>query len=222
MSSSAPSTPPQLSPTRGEGERTLVKVCGVCDLAGGRAAAAAGVDLIGFHFCSSRRRVSPEEARRIVDGLDRRPLVVGVFIDQPEAEVARGADLLGLDLVQLHGSETPGFRSPRPVVKALKVRDGVVPDAAAWPDPVLLDSWSPDQRGGTGLTWDWEAARALVASRRVLVAGGLHPGNVGDVVRRLRPHGVDVSSGVESAVRVKDADRVRAFVQAVRDADGER
>ena len=214
MSSRAPSPP----------TRTLVKVCGVCDAAAGRAAAAAGADLIGFHFCPSPRRVSPEEARRIVDGLDqdRRPLLVGVFIDPPEAEVAHVAGLVGLDLVQLHGSEAPGFRSPRPVVKALKVRDGVVPDAAAWPDPILLDSWSPDQRGGTGVAWDWEAARALVASRRVLVAGGLHPGNVGNVVRRLRPHGVDVSSGVESAVRVKDAERVRAFVQAVRDADDER
>ncbi|TMC06850.1 MAG: phosphoribosylanthranilate isomerase, partial [Chloroflexi bacterium] len=86
---------------------------------------------------------------------------------------------------------------------------------------ILLDSWSPDQRGGTGRAWDWEAARALLARRRVIFAGGLHPGNVGDVVRTFRPHGVDVSSGVESAVRVKAVDRVRAFVQAVREADGE-
>jgi phosphoribosylanthranilate isomerase len=157
----------------------------------------------------------------MVQALDRRPGLVGVFIDQPEAEVAQVADFVGLDWVQLHGSEPPGFRAPRPVVKALKVRDGVLPDADGWPDPILLDSWSSDQRGGTGRTWDWDAARALLAARRVIVAGGLHPGNVGGVVRTLRPHGVDVSSGVESAVRVKDVDRVRAFVQAVREADGE-
>jgi phosphoribosylanthranilate isomerase len=153
--------------------------------------------------------------------MDERPALVGVFIDQPEAEVAQIADFVGLDVVQLHGSEPPGFRSPRPVVKALKVRDGAVPEVDDWPDPVLLDSWSADQRGGTGRTWDWEAARALLARRRVIFAGGLHPGNVGEVVRRYRPHGVDVSSGVESAVRVKDPDRVRAFVQAVRDADAD-
>ena len=204
---------------------SLVKICGVCDAGALVAAAEAGADLVGFHFCSSRRRVTPEAARAMVgelDGLAGRPRLVGVFIDQPEDEVERVAELVGLDAVQLHGSERPGFRTRRPVIKALKVRDGAVPDAAGWPDPILLDSWSPDQRGGTGHTWDWEAARALLASRRVIVAGGLTPANVGEVVRSFRPHGVDVSSGVESEVRVKDHDRVRAFVQAVRDADGER
>jgi phosphoribosylanthranilate isomerase len=200
---------------------TEVKICGICDADAARTAAEAGADLVGFHFCSSLRRISPEAAHAIVEALDVRPRLVGVFIDQPEAEVRQVADFVGLDLVQLHGSEPPGFRAPRAVLKALKVRGGAVPDADDWPDPILLDSWSPDQRGGTGRAWDWEAARELLARRRVIFAGGLHPGNVGGVVRAYRPHGVDVSGGVESAVRVKDPDRVRAFVQAVRDADAE-
>jgi phosphoribosylanthranilate isomerase len=195
---------------------TLVKICGICDLAAARAAADAGADLLGFHFCDSIRRISPEDAHAIAAGLDRRPPLVGVFIDQPEEEVAQIAGYVGLDFVQLHGSEKPGFRSPRPVIKVLKVRDGAIPDAAQWADPVLLDSWSADQRGGTGLTWDWDLARELVARRRVIVAGGLNPANVGQVVRRLRPYGVDVSSGVEAEPRTKDPDRMIAFVQAVR------
>lgn len=198
---------------------TLVKICGICDAAAARAAAEAGADLIGLHFCSSPRRVTPEEARTIVTAVERPPRLVGVFMDQSEAEVEQVAGFVGLDVVQLHGSEQPGFWCSRPVLKALKVRDGTVPDADGWPDPVLLDSWSPDQRGGTGRAWDWAVAQALIARRLVFVAGGLEPGNVGAVVRKFRPHGVDVSSGVEAALRVKDPVLVRAFVQAVRDAD---
>jgi phosphoribosylanthranilate isomerase len=198
---------------------TLVKICGICDAEAARTAAEAGADLIGLQFCSSRRRISPEEGRSIVNSLDRRPQVVGVFIDQSEAEVEQVAAYVGLDLVQLHGTEPPAFRSSRPLIKALKVRDGVVPGDREWPGAILLDAWSADQRGGTGRTWDWQLARSLVARRPVILAGGLNPGNVGDVVRSLRPYGVDVSSGVESAVRTKDPELVRAFVQAVREAD---
>lgn len=199
---------------------TQVKICGVCDPTAAQAAVDAGADLLGFHFCSSPRRVTALEAREIVATLaEPRPRLVGVFIDQLEAEVEEVVELVGLDLIQLHGSEPAGFRSSRPVLKALKVRADQVAASGAWPDPILLDSWSRDQRGGTGRTWDWEAARPLLASRRVFVAGGLNPGNVGEVVRRYRPYGVDVSSGVEAAVRVKDPDLIRAFVQAVREAD---
>jgi phosphoribosylanthranilate isomerase len=196
-----------------------VKICGICDAAGATAAVEAGADLIGFHFCSSQRRVTPEEAKAIVDTLSLRPTIVGVFIDQDADEVRQMADFVGLDLLQLHGSESPGFDAGRPVMKVLKVRDGHVPDAEGWPDPLMLDSWSADQRGGTGQVWDWELARPLLAARKVFIAGGLEPGNVGKVVSGFKPYGVDVSSGVESSVRVKDPDRVRAFVHAVRLAE---
>jgi phosphoribosylanthranilate isomerase len=196
-----------------------VKICGICDLDGARAAVEAGADLIGFHFCDSARRVSPEEARGIVDELSVRPRIVGVFIDEDPAEVRRIAELVDLDLVQLHGSEPAGFAAGRPVMKVLKVREGQVPDAGEWPDPVMLDSWSADQRGGTGRAWDWKLARPLLQSRRVFIAGGLQPGNVGKVVSDFKPYGVDVSSGVESRVRVKDPEKMRAFVRAVRFAE---
>ena len=196
-----------------------VKVCGICDLEGAQAAAEAGADMIGFHFCDSPRRVSPDEVGAILDELRVRPRIVGVFIDESPDEVRRIADLLDLDLLQLHGSERPGFEAGRPVMKVLKVREGRVPDADAWPDPIMLDSWSADQRGGTGQTWDWDLARPLLSSRKVFIAGGLEPGNVGTVVREFKPYGVDVSSGVEARVRIKDPAKVRAFVHAVRLAE---
>ena len=196
-----------------------VKICGICDAAGAAAAIEAGADLLGFHFCSSDRRVTPEEAKAIIDGLSLRPTIVGVFIDQDAGEVRDIAEFVGLDLLQLHGSEPPGYDAGRPLMKVLKVKDGQVPDAGPWPDPIMLDSWSADQRGGTGQTWDWESARELLATRNVFIAGGLQPGNVSKVVSAFKPFGVDVSSGVESAVRVKDPDKVRAFVHAVRIAE---
>ncbi len=199
-----------------------VKICGICDYDTAATAAAAGADLIGFHFCPSQRRVTPEEAKAIIDAMDVRPRVVGVFIDQDVAEVRQIADFVDLDLVQLHGSEAPGFDPGRPVMKVLKVRDGAVPDASSWDDPIMLDSWSSDQRGGTGRTWPWDAARELLRTHQVFVAGGLEPGNVGTVVREFRPYGVDVSSGVESAVRVKSAQKIAAFIRAVRLAEQER
>jgi phosphoribosylanthranilate isomerase len=196
-----------------------VKICGICDAAGAEMAAESGADLLGFHFCSSDRRVTPEEAKAIIDGLAVRPKIVGVFIDQSEDEVREVATFVGLDLLQLHGSEPPGFDAGKPVIKVLKVRDGAIPGADDWPDPIMLDSWSADQRGGTGRTWDWDRARPLLSRRRVFIAGGLEPGNVGKVVSGFKPYGVDVSSGVESSLRVKDPDKVRAFLHAVRLAE---
>ncbi len=202
---------------------TLVKICGICSAEDALAATALGADLLGFHFCPSRRQLSAEAAAEIVSVLPRgRPKLVGVFIDAGEDLVRETSDAVGLDLIQLHGSEPRGFAAPRPVIKALKVRAGKVPDPADWPDPLLLDSWTADSRGGSGEAWDWAVGRELIGGRRVFVAGGLTPHNVGRAVRQLRPYGVDVSSGVERQVRRKDPELVRAFVQAVRDADAER
>ena len=196
-----------------------IKICGICDLESARIATEAGADLIGFHFCDSSRRVTPDDAKAILDELGVHTRVVGVFIDETPEEVRQIAEYLDLDMVQLHGSEAPGFDAGRPIIKALKVRDYVVPQADAWPDPIMLDSWSADQRGGTGRTWDWAAARPLLRTREVFIAGGLEPGNVGKVVSELKPYGVDVSSGVEARVRVKDAEKVSAFIRAVRLAE---
>lgn len=198
--------------------RTRVKVCGVCSPQDAELALEAGADLLGMHFCSSLRQIPVEAGQEIARAVRGRATVVGVFIDAGADEIARVADAVGLDLVQLHGQEPPAEYA-RPVIKALKVRDGRLPDVSAWPDPILLDSWSADGRGGTGRTWSWESARGLAARRDVMIAGGLTPENVGALVAAIRPYGVDVSSGVESEVRRKDPELMRRFVQAVRDAE---
>jgi phosphoribosylanthranilate isomerase len=198
---------------------TRVKICGICDVASGIGAVEAGADLIGFHFCSSPRQITPEQARRIIDALPRRPVLVGVFIDPTRQAVDEIAQQCDLDLVQLHGDEPVGFSCDRPLMKVLKVRDGRIPSASGWPDPIMLDAWSADGRGGTGRSWDWELARPLMEQRQVFIAGGLDTSKAEQVVRRYRPYGVDVSSGVESQLRVKDPTLMKAFVQAVRRAD---
>src|ERR1700674_4698230 len=111
-----------------------VKICGLCSAADAAMAAESGADLLGFHFCSSQRRVTPEEAKAIIDDLAVRPKIVGVFIDQSEDEVGQIADFVGLDLLQLHGSEPRGFHAGKPVIKVLKVKDGQIPGADDWPD----------------------------------------------------------------------------------------
>src|SRR4029077_7583449 len=115
-----------------------VKICGICDSAAAQSAVEAGADLLGFHFRRSEGRVSPDEVKAIVEGLTVRPTIVGVFIDQDPAEVRQIAEFVGLDLLQLHGSEAPGFDAGVPVMKVLKIKDDSVPDASAWPDPIML------------------------------------------------------------------------------------
>jgi phosphoribosylanthranilate isomerase len=203
---------------------TAVKICGIGDRLSALAAVAAGADLLGFHFCSSSRRISPEAARDIVAEVraqpGRVPEIVGVFIDPTEGEVEATVRLVGLDRVQLHGKEEPGFRASRPIVKVLRVRETGIDGDDSWPDPIILDSWSADGRGGTGRTWRWDLAEALARRRAVILAGGLTPDNVADAVRTLRPYGVDVSSGVEAGIPGrKDPALLTAFVRAVRRID---
>jgi len=202
---------------------TRIKICGVTRPQDASAAAAAGADLIGIHLCPSRRQVGLEQALEIVAALDPgdRPELVGVFIDPSPREVEDACAALPLDWIQLHGNETAGQPYPRPVIKAIKVRDGVVGDERGWPDPLLLDAWTQDSRGGSGQTWDWDLARPLLGRRQVYLAGGLKPATVAALVTRLRPYGVDVSSGVERDPGRKDPDLIAAFVQAVRGVESD-
>ena len=198
----------------------LVKICGITRIQDAEAAVTAGAAAIGFIFWpKSPRFIDPHRARRIAAALPPFVTPVGVFVNQPLAYVNGVAGLVGLGAVQLHGDETPEFAAAvtRPVMKAVSIgRD----ETGAWPSRVrlLLDVHDPVARGGTGRTIDWTAAADLAARREVLLAGGLTPDNVADAVARVRPFGIDVSSGVERAPGIKDHQRLRALFEAVHDS----
>jgi phosphoribosylanthranilate isomerase len=195
----------------------LIKICGITRADDAEAAVAAGADAIGFIFWpNSPRFIDPFRAKKIAAGLPPFVTPVGVFVNQPEAYVSGVAKLVRLGAVQLHGDESMAFAAAIgvPVIKALKLGDRRLD---AWPagTMVLLDADDPVRRGGTGQTIDWAAAATVAARRKVLLAGGLTPENVADAIARVRPFGIDVSSGVERAPGIKDHRRLRALFEAV-------
>jgi len=203
----------------------LVKICGITRLEDAEAAVAAGARALGFVFWpESPRFVDPHRARAIVKALPPFVTTVGVFVNQPVEYVNGVASLACLSAVQLHGDETieDAARMMRPVMKAIGVTTATVEHAAdAWPARVtmLLDVHDPRRRGGTGRTIDWTVAAALAARRRTMLSGGLTPDNVAEAVARVRPFGIDISSGVERSPGVKDHARIRALFEVVHDID---
>ena len=211
---------------------TKVKVCGLSEIEHALAAGKAGADFLGLVFAPSKRRVSLEKALSLVEAvhsLRPRPAIVGVFVNSPVQEVNQIADSCQLDLVQLSGDETQEYcqQIERPVIKAIHVSRGWsaeellahLENSQLRPgsrSPIyLLDTLVKHQHGGTGQSFAWEIAREATAKFPVIIAGGLHPKNVDQVVARLRPWGVDVSSGVETD-GVKDVEKIRCFIKAVR------
>ncbi len=191
-----------------------VKICGITRPEDALLAEKAGADAIGLIFASSKRRVSLAQAARILGAAGSFITRVGVFRDQPLAQVRELARILRLDAVQLHGAEDEAYalalRDEVRVIKAvsfspLLTREGLLGFPA---DAILLDGSSP----GSGEPFDWRWAKGLRGLPRLILAGGLTPETVEQGIRALEPYGVDVASGVEAAPGVKDAEKVRRFV----------
>jgi phosphoribosylanthranilate isomerase len=198
----------------------FIKICGITNAADAKAAVDCGADAVGFIFWpSSPRFVEPEMARSIVAALPASVAAVGVFVNQPVGHVNDVAARVGLRAVQLHGDEPEAFAAEvsRPVIKAFALKSDSVADVARWPKNVtlLVDAHDPVRRGGTGTTADWAAAADLARHRRVILAGGLNPENVVEAITRVRPYGIDVSSGVERSPGVKDHTRLAALFNAI-------
>jgi len=201
-----------------------VKICGITSPADALAAIDAGANLLGFNFYKkSPRYITEAAAAKIRRRIPSRVQTVGIFVNAPPADVAELCRSLKLDLAQLHGDESPQtvaeVARTLPVIKAFRVEPEFplstldeYPEAFAY----LFDAATTDQYGGTGRTTEWDVARRAALTRRIILAGGLKVGNVGEAVRIVRPYAVDVASGVESKPGKKDHARMRDFVQAVR------
>ena len=210
---------------------TMVKICGITNLADALAARTAGADALGFNFYPrSPRFIEPAQARQIIAQLPPGVLTVGVFVNEAEpAHVAALAKTAGVTAIQLHGDESPEYcrsvaahRALPFVIKAIRTDAQFTPEQALRYREhfILLDAYSPQAHGGTGLVCDWSLARRTCELMpRLFLAGGLTPENVGAAIAEVRPFAVDVCSGVESAPGVKDLAKVRAFLAAARAAD---
>ena len=204
--------------------RTRVKICGITRTQDARAAADAGADAIGLVFYPpSPRYLSVERAVEIRDALPPFVQTVALLVNADAAQIAQVIGRVHPAMLQFHGDETPEFCAQfgLPFVKACRVRPGV--DALAYLQPYsraaawLLDSFVPEY-GGVGESFDWSLVPQQ-RSRPLILSGGLERGNVARAIRAVRPWGVDVSSGVESAKGIKDAAKMSAFIAEVRNAD---
>jgi phosphoribosylanthranilate isomerase len=200
-----------------------VKVCGLTRLEDALLAEACGAHAVGFIFYApSPRAVEPQTAARIAGALHPYTVKVGVFVNETPARMNELAALCGLDRIQLHGGEPYALLAQldRPAYRAFKLKDEAdLAAAQAAPDATLmLDTHDPHLHGGTGRPFDWEWARVLGASRRVILAGGLSADNIAHALAVARPAAVDVSSALEAAPGRKDPRKLEAFFAALRTA----
>ncbi len=215
---------------------TRIKICGIKTEEHGLAAAGAGTDFMGLVFAPSPRQVNVSEARKIITAVRNAGhaiKTVGVFVNTPLATIISVAGRLDLDWVQLSGDEPPAFcrELGLPVIKVVRVSKVYRPEDILkhmeYTDRLLggqehiflLDSNAREKYGGIGKKFDWKQAKAITERFPVIVAGGLTPENVGQAIETIHPWGVDVSSGVEITRGVKDVEKIKKFIQAVRRLD---
>lgn len=200
-----------------------VKICGITNIEDAEAAIRFGADALGFIlYGKSPRYIDPVHAGRIMRALPPFVVKVGVFVNETLEEVRRIREEASLDRVQLHGDETPEYckKLGGGVIKAFRIRalsdiERLAPyNLSAY----LLDTYKEGVPGGTGETFNWEIAVEASLERRIILSGGLNPGNVGAAVKTVRPYAVDVSSGIEALPGKKDLEKMKKFIEEAKNA----
>lgn len=202
--------------------RTRIKICGITRPEDARYVAGCGADAIGLVFYpDSPRNVTVAQAQNIVGALPAFVSVVGLFVNAEKATIEQVLNDVALDVLQFHGSEEASYCESfnRPYLKALQVKPkmDIKQAIALYPNAqgILLDAWHKTLAGGTGEAFDWDLLKGLEQNNRIILAGGLKPANVAEAIKQVKPYAVDVSSGVESAPGVKEADKIKQFINEV-------
>jgi phosphoribosylanthranilate isomerase len=196
-----------------------VKICGITNLADAMAAVDLGADALGFvFFQKSPRYISYSDAASIIKKLPSFTTTIGVFVDEKPEQIEKKIGLTGIDVVQLHGNEPPEACSfSRRIIKAIRVKslESLEPliHYQGRVSAFLLDTFTPEIFGGTGQIFNWDIALDAKQFGEIILAGGLTPDNIAEAVRRVRPYGVDVSSGIESEKGKKDHRKLKLFIE---------
>ncbi len=203
-----------------------VKICGITDPHDASVAVELGADSLGFIFAPSPRQVTPEDVRTIVMTLPPFVQTVGVFIDEDLAKIRQIIDFCGLDLVQLHGNESPEMCCELMLrsIKAFRMNDessvSAVGRYRGSVKAVLFDSYSEEKRGGTGKTFDWNLAlKGKEMGMPVILSGGLTPSNIQEAILNVKPYAIDVSSGVEKSPGRKSFILMKKLMETIRQID---
>lgn len=203
-----------------------IKICGITNMEDAFAAVDYGADALGFVFYpGSPRYVSPETAHQITGSLPPFVTTIGVFVNEDWQKIREVMPYAGADILQLHGDETPDMCGAwHRVIRAFRVKDLTdLKDLEAYNkvSAFLLDTYSPEQFGGTGQIFNWDIAVEAKRFGKIILSGGLNPDNIEKAVKRVMPYAVDVSSGIEEKKGKKDLKKMRLFIERARAAAGE-
>lgn len=207
--------------------RTKVKICGLTTLEDARFVSGALADFLGFIFYpDSPRYIEPAKAGAIINWLEG-PEKVGVFVNQPLDDVNSIAKTTGIDIVQLHGNESPEYCDlvEKPVIKVFHITEDITSDELKstikpyldYVDYFLFDTKSEGLWGGTGRTFDWDILNEITDEKPYFLSGGLNPDNISSAIQSVQPFAVDLSSGLEESPGLKDFDKVEQFFDQMRD-----